>query len=212
MTDSVMETIVDVAKAGGSPTGRSIPSGALEVERRPLIHILRANPRNARAHSNKRRRQIAAALREFNFLNPVLVDDAKMILADHDRVERAKLEGFSAVSVVRFDRLVDLQKCADGIAADGIAEQAGWDLEFLAVELGGLIDLWTVEGFESFRQTDAARLASDDAPRRRCSGPADGPFLVPSALSGCETVNASGGDEEASLVQTAVASERGNVR
>jgi hypothetical protein len=186
MTDWVMETIVDIAKAGGWPTGRSIASGALEVERRPLIHILRANPQNARAHANKRRRQIAAGLRKFSFINPVFVDDANMILADHDRNERAKLEGFSAVPVVRFDRLVDLQKCADVIADDRIAEQAGWNPEILAVELGEWIDLWTVEGFERFKQTDAARLASDDAPRRRCSGPADGPFLAPSALGGRE--------------------------
>jgi hypothetical protein len=186
MTDWVMETIVDIAKAVGWPTGRSIASGALEVERRPLIHILRANPQNARAHANKRRRQIAAGLRKFSFINPVFVDDANMILADHDRNERAKLEGFSAVPVVRFDRLVDLQKCADVIADDRIAEQAGWNPEILAVELGEWIDLWTVEGFERFKQTDAARLASDDAPRRRCSGPADGPFLAPSALGGRE--------------------------
>jgi hypothetical protein len=101
---------------------------------------------------------------------------------------------------------------ADVIADDGIAEQAGWDPEILAVELAELIDLCTVEGFESFKQTDASRLASDDAPRRRRSGPAEGPFLAPSAPSGRERVNASRGNAEARRVQTAVASERGNVR
>jgi hypothetical protein len=84
MTDWVMETIVDIAKVGGWPAGRSIPSGALEVEG-PLLHILRANPRNARAHSSKQRRQIAAGLRKFSVLKPVLVDDANMILDEEAR-------------------------------------------------------------------------------------------------------------------------------
>jgi hypothetical protein len=200
---------MDIAKAGGWPTGRSTSSGPLKVEWAP-INTRRANPRNARTHSNKQRRRIAAGLRKFSFLNPVLVDDVNMILVDHGRVERTKLEGFSAFPVVRFDRLADAQKRADVIADNKIAEQAGWDREILAIELGELIDLLTVEGFESFEQIDTARFASDDAPRH--SGPADVPFLTTSPLSGCETVNASGGDEEARLVQTAVASERGNVR
>jgi hypothetical protein len=203
MTDWVMETIVDMAKAGGWPTERSTSSGPLKVEW-SLIHTRRPNPRNARTHSNKQRRRIAAALRKFSFLNPVLVDDANMTLADHGRVEAVKLEGFSAFAVVRFDHLT--------IADNKIAEQAGWDREILAIELGELIDLSTVEGFENFEQIGAARLASDDAPRRRHSGPAEGPSLATSALSGGETANACGGDEEARGVQTAVASEHGNVR
>lgn len=135
MTDWVMETIVDIGKAGGWPTGRSIPSGALEVERRPLIHILRANPRNARTHSNKQRRQSAAGLRKFSVLNPVLVDDANLILADHGRVKRVRLEGFSALPVIRFDRLTDAQKRAEVVADNKIAEQASWDRGILAIEL-----------------------------------------------------------------------------
>ena len=204
MTDWVMETILGMAKAGGWLTERSTSSGPLKVES-SLVHTRRANPRNARTHSNKKqRRLIAAALRKFSFLNPVLVDDANMILAGHGRVEAVKLEGFSAFAVVRFDHLT--------IADNKIAEQAGWDREILAIELGELIDLSTVEGFENFEQIGAARLASDDAPRRRHSGPADGPSLATSALSGGETANASGGDEEARDAQTAVASEHGDVR
>jgi hypothetical protein len=37
---------------------------------------------------------------------------------------------------------------------------------------GELIDRLAVEGFESFEQIGAARLASDEVPRRRRSGPA----------------------------------------
>jgi hypothetical protein len=105
-----------------------------------------------------------------------------MTLARHDRIEAAKLEGFTAFPLVRFAHLTEAPMRADVITDNKIAEQV------------------------------AARFAGDDAPRRRHSGPADGPFLTTSPLSGCETVNASGGNEEACLVQTAVAWERGNVR
>jgi hypothetical protein len=211
MTDWVMEAIMDIAKAGGWLTGGSIRPERPKDER-TLIHILRANRRNARAHTNKQRSQIAAGLRKFSFVNPVLVDDADMIFADRGRVESVKLEGFSAFPVVRLNHLTDAQERAEVIADDKISEQAGWDLEILAIELGELIDPLTVAGFESFEQIGAARLASDDAPRRRHSGPADGRSLATSALSSGQTVNASRGDEGARGVQMAVASERGNVR
>jgi hypothetical protein len=48
---------------------------------------------------------------------------ANMILAGHGRVEAARLEGFSAVPVIRFDHLTDAQKRAYVIADNKIAEQ-----------------------------------------------------------------------------------------
>ena len=44
---------------------------------------LRPYPRNARTHSKKQVRQIADSIRRFGFTNPVLVDQANMILAGH---------------------------------------------------------------------------------------------------------------------------------
>ena len=86
--------------------------------------------------------------KKFGFLNPVLVDDANVILAGHGRVEAAKLEGFAQVPVIRFDHLTEAQKRAYVIADNKIAEQAGWDREILAIELGELIDLLPTEGFD----------------------------------------------------------------
>ena len=44
---------------------------------------LKPAERNARTHSKKQIKRIAASIREFGFLNPVIVDDANMILAGH---------------------------------------------------------------------------------------------------------------------------------
>jgi ParB-like nuclease domain len=54
---------------------------------------LRPNPRNARTHSKKQIKQIAASIRKFGFLNPLIIDDADMVLAGHGRLEAARLEG-----------------------------------------------------------------------------------------------------------------------
>ena len=71
-----------------------------------------------------------------------------MILAGHGRLEGARLEGMTHVSIIRFGHLSEAQKRAYVIADNRIAEQAGWDREILAIELGELIDLLPVEGLD----------------------------------------------------------------
>ena len=117
------------------------------IERLPLS-ALRPNPRNPRTHSKKQIRQIAASIRKFGFLSPVIVDENNMVLAGHGRLEAARLEGLIHVPTVCFDHLTAAQKRAYLIADNKIAEQAGWDREMLAIELGELVDLLPVEGFD----------------------------------------------------------------
>jgi DNA modification methylase len=109
---------------------------------------LRANPKNARTHSKKQIRQIAASLRKFGFLNPIIADDNDMVLAGHGRLEAARLEGLAQVPVLRFSHLSEAQKRAYVIADNRIAEQAGWDRDILAIELGELIDILPIDGLD----------------------------------------------------------------
>jgi DNA modification methylase len=112
------------------------------------IGSLRPNSRNPRTHSKKQIRQIAASIREFGFVSPVIVDDGKMILAGHGRIEGARLLGLTNVPVVRLDHLTLVQKRAYLIADNKIAQEAGWDREILAIELGEMIELLPAEGFD----------------------------------------------------------------
>lgn len=57
------------------------------------IASLRPYARNARTHSKKQVKQIAASIERFGFTNPVLVSDEGDIIAGHGRVEAAKLLG-----------------------------------------------------------------------------------------------------------------------
>lgn len=142
---------------------------------------LRPNPKNPRTHSRKQIRQISASIRKFGFLNPILVDDDNMVLAGHGRLEAARLEGLSHVPVVRFWHLTAAQKRAYLIADNRIAEQAGWDREMLAIELGELIDLLPAEGFDvsltGFEAAEIDLLLADMTALK--SAPEDMPPAVP---------------------------------
>ncbi len=153
---------------------RGDPAGAPRIERVPIATI-RPNPKNARTHSRKQIRQIAASIRKFGFLNPLIIDEGNMILAGHGRLEAARLEGVAHVPIIRFDHLSEVQKRAYVIADNKIAEQAGWDREMLAIELGELIDLAPVEDLDvsitGFETAEIDLLFADMA--RAQPGPED---------------------------------------
>src|SRR6516225_7675535 len=112
----------------------------MKIEYTP-VRELRPHPNNARTHSKKQIRQIAKSIQQFGFCNPVLVDDAKQIIAGHGRVEAAKLLGIDAVPTVRLSHLSAADKRAYVLADNKLAEKAGWDRELLAIELQGLIEI-----------------------------------------------------------------------
>ena len=56
---------------------------------------------NARTHSAEQIKLIQSSLREFGFINPVIIDKDNGIIAGHGRVIAAKKEGFKKVPCVR---------------------------------------------------------------------------------------------------------------
>src|SRR4051794_23152074 len=51
---------------------------------------LKPNPRNARIHTNKQVRQIAASIRRFGFTAPILIDEDGNVLSGHGRLLAAQ--------------------------------------------------------------------------------------------------------------------------
>lgn len=96
---------------------------------------------NTRTHSKEQIKKIRSSLREFGFINPVLIDADMGIIAGHGRVEAAKAEGFDEVPTVLVDHLTDAQKKAYIIADNRLAEDAGWDEELLKIELESLDEM-----------------------------------------------------------------------
>jgi ParB-like chromosome segregation protein Spo0J len=90
--------------------------------------------RNSRTHSEEQITQIAASIKEFGFLNPVIIDGENGIIAGHGRVMAAKKLGMTEVPCVEASHLTDAQRRAYIIADNKLALNAGWDYEILRVE------------------------------------------------------------------------------
>lgn len=101
---------------------------------------LRAYPRNARRHSPKQIKQIAASIERFGFTNPILISDDSEIMAGHGRAEAAKLLGLTTVPTIVLSHLTEAERRAYVLADNKLALNAGWDREILAIELQALVD------------------------------------------------------------------------
>lgn len=110
------------------------------TERLEKVNIDKLVPyaRNARTHSKEQILQLRSSLREFGFVNPVIVDKDLNIIAGHGRVLAAKEEGITEVPCVFVEHLTEAQKRAYIIADNRLALNAGWDTEMLSVELADL--------------------------------------------------------------------------
>lgn len=120
-----------------------------------MLAIAALKPRgtNPRTHSRKQLKQIADSIREFGFVNPILVDGEGRIIAGHGRWEAAKMAGLAEVPTLRIDHLSETQIRAYVIADNKHALNAGWDEGLLRIELKELsVNLGfevTLTGFET---------------------------------------------------------------
>ena len=93
---------------------------------------------NARTHSPEQINKLRSSLREFGFINPVIIDRDYGVIAGHGRILAAKEEGITEVPCVFADHLTEAQKKAYIIADNRMAMDAGWDEELLRVEIEAL--------------------------------------------------------------------------
>ena len=93
---------------------------------------------NARTHSPEQIAKLRSSLREFGFINPVIIDRDYGVIAGHGRILAAKEEGIKEVPCVFADHLTEAQKKAYIIADNRMAMDAGWDEELLRVEIESL--------------------------------------------------------------------------
>ena len=93
---------------------------------------------NARTHSQEQVNKLRSSLREFGFVNPVIIDQDKNVIAGHGRLMAAKEEGITEVPCVLVDYLTEAQKKAYILADNRYAQDAGWDEELLRLEIEAL--------------------------------------------------------------------------
>ena len=93
---------------------------------------------NARTHSDEQIKKLRSSLREFGFINPVIIDRDFNVIAGHGRILAAKAENISEVPCVFVDYLNEAQKKAYILADNRMAMDAGWDEELLKIEIESL--------------------------------------------------------------------------
>lgn len=117
--------------------------------------------RNARTHSDEQVAQIAASIREFGFINPVIVDGDGGIIAGHGRVMAARKLGLKDVPTLEVAHLTDAQRRAYILADNKLALNAGWDNDLLKVELTDLKDSGFSLDLIGFNTDELAKLLAD---------------------------------------------------
>ena len=113
---------------------------------------------NARTHSAEQIIKLRSSLREFGFVNPIIVDREFNVIAGHGRLMAAKEEGISEVPCVFVDYLTESQKKAYILADNRMAMDAGWDEELLKIEMEELQNLGYDLGYTGFDEKELADL------------------------------------------------------
>lgn len=135
------------------------------------VRIIQVNPsklkyyeRNNKKHPPEQIRQLMNSIREFGFVNPVLIDENDELIAGHGRTEAAKELQLKEIPAIRLIGLTVSQKRALRISDNKIAENASWDVDALTFELEAL----KLEEFDldilGFSSEELERLLPVDAP------------------------------------------------
>lgn len=122
-----------------------------KIENVPLTKLIEYT-RNPRVHSKDQVSQIVASVKQFGWTNPIIIDEAGMILAGHGRFQAAKVLEMETVPCIRLTGLSADELRAYIVADNKIGLNAVWDEELLRAELQELasqsLDL-TMTGFSS---------------------------------------------------------------
>lgn len=129
-----------------------------------LVEIEKLIPyvNNARTHSKEQITKLRSSLREFGFINPVIIDRDYNIIAGHGRVMAAKEENITEVPCVFVDHLTEAQKKAYIIADNRFALDAGWDEEMLKLEIEALQDMAFDLSLTGFDDAELSKLFETD--------------------------------------------------
>ena len=125
---------------------------------------------NAKIHSEDQVTKIASSIREFGFLNPVLIDKDKNIIAGHGRVMAAKKLGLERVPSIYIEGLTEAQRKAYILADNRLGELADWDMDLVNMEIEALDDMdfdISLTGFEMPEiETEEIEIVEDDVPEK----------------------------------------------
>ena len=114
------------------------------------IHPYARNPRK----NDDAVKNVAASIREFGFLVPLVIDRNHEIVAGHTRYKAAKTLGMKEVPCVIADELTEDQIKAFRLADNKVSEAAQWDMDLLPLELADIAQDLSPFGFETISEDE----------------------------------------------------------
>ena len=97
---------------------------------------------------------VAASIRQFGFLVPLVIDREHIIVAGHTRYKAAQRLGMKTVPCVVADELTEDQIKAFRLADNKVGEMAQWDVDLLPLELADIAMDMSAFGFEAVSDED----------------------------------------------------------
>lgn len=91
---------------------------------------------------------VATSIKEYGFINPILIDKDNVIISGHTRYKASLKLGLEKVPTIKLDKLTKKQIKAFRLIDNKSNEKALWDLDSLTIELRELEGFFTGMNFE----------------------------------------------------------------
>lgn len=102
---------------------------------------------------------IESSIKEFGYIEPIVVDEGNRVIAGHGRLKVLKKLGIQEVDVIRVEGLSEKQKEKYALIVNRAVERGGWDWEMLnSFEKNLLIDV----GFEVFEDAIEKKIIIEE--------------------------------------------------
>ena len=114
------------------------------------LHPYKNNPRK----NEKAVDAVAASIKQFGFLVPLVISKEYEIITGHTRYLAAKKLGLASVPCVIADELTPEQVKAFRLVDNKVGELADWDMDLLPLELADIAADLSVFGFETVSEDE----------------------------------------------------------
>ena len=131
----------------------------MDVKNIPIKEIV-PYAKNAKKHDKRQIDNVAESIRQYGFVQPVVVDKDGIIVIGHCRVLAAKKLGMESVPCVCVDDLTPEQVNALRLV-DNKTNESDWDMDLLSMELPE-IDLSAFDFDWDFQDTEETELTNEE--------------------------------------------------
>lgn len=133
---------------------------------------------NNRKHSELQVNRIANSIAEFGFNQPIVIDEANIVLVGHGRLLAARKLGLTKAPTYQILGLSEVKKKAYRILDNKLQNDSTWDFNNLELELGFLEDngldfeTWGLEDLRKLFPISEPETLEDDEPNNELSSEA----------------------------------------